>query len=347
LTTAISGAVRTARLSETDLPPVDQSIPPWPGETERIRGTDLFVRRTPARSAAAEPALYVHGLGGASTNWTDLADLLSGRLSGDALDLPGFGWSGPVPRSDYSVQGHARTVIALLEHRGGRPVHLFGNSLGGAVSVLVAAARPDLVRTLTLVSPALPALRPRASTALAMPLLLIPGLGGLLQRRLDGMSPEQRARATIELCFAEPSRVPANRFAEAVQEVTRRRSLPYAVDAFTASLRALVRSYAVTGDRSLWRRAAAVQAPTLVVWGERDKLVSVRLAPRTAATIPDARLLVLPDIGHVAQLEAPETVARAFLALREDAAAGGTARDGAPTWGTGAPARDGGVPKSR
>ena len=273
---------------------MDPGRPPWPGELVRVGGVDLFVRRTPGPAGGGEPAVYVHGLGGASTNWTDLADLLSGRLSGEALDLPGFGRSGPAPRRDYSLAGHARTVIAYLEHRGGEPVHLFGNSLGGAVTVLVAALRPDLVRTLTLVSPAMPSLRPRRGSDITLPLLLLPGLGRLVQRRLDTLPPERRARAVLDLCFGDPSVVPHNRFAEAVEEVVRRRGVPWAMDAFTASLRGIARSYAVPGERSLWRQAAAVQAPTLVIWGDRDRVVPAALAPRTAATMPDARLLVLP-----------------------------------------------------
>jgi pimeloyl-ACP methyl ester carboxylesterase len=57
--------------------------------------------------------------------------------------------------------------------------------------------------------------------------------------------------------------------------------------------------------------------PSLVIWGERDRLVAPDLAPYVAAAIPDARLLVLPDIGHTAMMEAPETTARAMLALTE------------------------------
>lgn len=314
------GAVRAARLSDAPLPPVDPSRPPWPGEVARVRGVDLFVRHTPGPADGGEPAVFVHGLGGASTNWTDIAALLSCRLHGDALDLPGFGRSGPVPRRDYSVSGHARTVVSYLEHRGGAPVHLIGNSLGGAVTVTVAATRPDLVRTLTLVSPALPSLRPRRGSDVTLPLLLLPGLGRMVQRRLETLPPERRARAVLDLCFGDPSVVPPNRFEEAVQEVVRRRDVPWAMDAFTASLRALAWSYAVPGERSLWRLAAAVQAPTLVVWGEKDKVVPATIAPRTAATVPDARLLLLPEVGHVAQLEAPDTVARAVLALLEDTA---------------------------
>ena len=58
-----------------------------------------------------------------------------------------------------------------------------------------------------------------------------------------------------------------------------------------------------------------MQAPTLVVWGDRDRLVSPRLAARTAAAMPRARLLMLPGVGHVAQIEAPETVARAVAGM--------------------------------
>lgn len=318
MTVTLPGAVRTARLSDAPLPQLDPSIPPWPGEIVTVRGVDLFVRHTPGPQTGGEPALFVHGLGGASTNWTDFAGLLAGRLSGEAVDLPGFGRSGPVPRQHYSVAGHARTVVSYLEHRGLGPVHLVGNSLGGAVSVTVAATRPDLVRTLTLVSPALPSLRPRRSSDMALPLLLVPGFGRLVQRRLDTLPPQRRAQAVLDLCFGDPSLVPPNRFAEAVDEVVRRRDVPWAMDAFTASLRGLARSYAVPGERSLWRQAAAVRAPTLVVWGEKDKLVPVVLAARTAVTVPDARLLVLPGVGHTAQLEAPENVARAFLGLLEE-----------------------------
>jgi pimeloyl-ACP methyl ester carboxylesterase len=314
--------VPVARLSDAPLPPVDPSIPPWPGEKVRVDGVDLFVRRTPGPPGGGEPALYVHGLGGASTNWTDYARLLATRLDGEALDLPGFGESGPAAaRSGYTVAGQARTVVAYLEHRGAGPVHLVGNSMGGVAALLVAATRPDLVRTLTLISPAMPWLLPRRGSDFAAPLLLVPGIGRYAQRRLDELPPEQRAAGLIRICFADPAAVPRNRVDEAVAEVVRRKQLPWSTDAFTAALRALARSYLVLGPRSLWRQAGRVRAPALVVWGTEDMLVPVALAGRTAASLPDSRLLVLPRVGHVAQLEAPDTTARATLALIEDAGA--------------------------
>lgn len=295
----------------------------WPGHYVEVAGTSLFVRSTPSPASDAEPALFIHGLGGASTNWTDLAGLLRGRLAVEALDLPGFGRSGPSPQHDYRVESHADAVIAYLEQSDRGPVHLAGNSMGGAVSIAVAARRPDLVRTLTLISPAIPDSNRLRAHALRgdprMALLVVPGIGDLAMRKVAGAGAEARVRATIALVFADRSRYPQQRLAEAIAEAKDRESLEWANTAFLRSLRGLARSQ-FAANRSAWAALRSISVPTLVVWGDRDRLVSPALAPEVAAAIPDSRLLVLHDIGHTAMMEDPETTARAMLALVEDTA---------------------------
>lgn len=316
--TTTQGAVQ-ARLSTAELPPVDRSIPPWPGERTSVAGTEILLRRTPGPAGGGEPALYLHGLGGASTNWTDFAALLATRLDGWAPDLPGFGWSGPPPRNNYSLAAQADVAIDLLTRRPG-PAHLVGNSMGGAIAIVVAARRPDLVRTLTLVSPAVPDIRPRRTSDPILPLLLVPGAHKLIDARMRHVTPRRRAEALLNMVYGDPSTVTPNRFDEAVAEFERRGGLPHSSDALARALRGLVASYVWPGERGLWRLAARISTPTLVVWGDRDRVVNVALAPRTARTIRGSRLLVLPGIGHVAQMEDPETTARAVLALIEDTA---------------------------
>jgi pimeloyl-ACP methyl ester carboxylesterase len=301
-------------LSDAALDPVDPSRPPWPGRPVLLDGTATFVRATPG-GPGAEPALYIHGLGGSSTNWTDLSALLSPWLDGEAMDLPGFGRSDPAGRGGYTLSALSRRAAQLIEHRDRGPVHAFGNSLGGAVAVHLAATRPELIRTLTLVSPAMPDLRPRRGSDPLLPLLVIPGASTIAERRLARMSPRQRAEAVINLCFSDPSVVPANRLAEAEAEVERRNQLPWAMDALVRTLRSLIGSYLLPGTGSLWRAAGRIQAPTLVVWGSEDRVVDASLAPRLAKVVPDSRLLVLDRVGHVAQLEKPEQVARAVLGM--------------------------------
>jgi pimeloyl-ACP methyl ester carboxylesterase len=111
--------------------------------------------------------------------------------------------------------------------------------------------------------------------------------------------------------------VPEHRLVEAAEEIALRDALEWAREAGERTAKAMVASW--WWGTSPWAVAARVQAPTLVIWGERDRLVSPRLAARTTATIPRARLLMLPGVGHVAQIEAPETVARAVVALWESA----------------------------
>jgi pimeloyl-ACP methyl ester carboxylesterase len=268
------------------------------------------VRRAPATEDNAEPAVLVHGLGGSATNWTDLMGLLQDRLDSAAIDLPGFGWSPPPPDEDYSLTAHLRTLIDFIEADGRAPVHLFGNSLGGTVAMLAAAERPDLVRTLTLVSPALPVLRPRASNA-HLGVLAAPWVGQRLARRLGRFPVEARVKATQTLCFSDPTRVPPQRFAEAVEEADRRARLGHESDAMLASLRSLLAAYLWHRPLSLWDEAARIRLPTLLVYGLRDKLVDPRTSSRAARTIADVRLMLLPDSGHVAQMEHPEEVAAA------------------------------------
>jgi len=312
--------MRTATLSEAPLHFADEPPPPWPGRRVPLNGGVVFVRSTPG-GPDSEPALYVHGLGGASTNWTDYAGLLSDRLDGQALDLFGFGRSGPAPRSDYSIEVHVRTVIAAIEGRGG-PVHLIGNSLGGLTAILVTGRRPDLVTTLTLISPAVPDLRPpRQMSTPLFPLLLLPGIARAVERRLAGISAEDRVRAMLELCFADMERVSEQRLAEAIDEAKIRADFPWASAALAGSFRSLVAAYLTPGARNPWRIAAAITKPTLIIWGDQDKLVNVRNALRLAAVMPDARLLVLPGVGHTPQLEDPISSARATLALLDESRA--------------------------
>ncbi|MEO9139670.1 MAG: alpha/beta hydrolase [Jatrophihabitans sp.] len=298
----------------------------WPGSYVEVGGAKVHVRSTPpthGEAAEREPALFVHGLGGSSRNWTDFAGLLRDRVAIEAIDLLGHGRSGPAPDADYSPRAQADAVVAYLEKSDRGPVHLVGNSMGGAISILVASTRPDLVRTLTLISPAVPDNRPRLYPLRHNPrmaLLVVPALGEFAVRKFNQrFAPEVRAKGTIALCFAKPDRYSALRLREDVAEMSYRESLPWANSALLRSMRALATSQLLRGRRG-WATMRRVAAPTLVVWGDTDRLVAPDLAPYVAAAIPDSRLRVLTDIGHTAMMEDPSSTAALFLGLLDEAA---------------------------
>jgi len=295
------------------LPERDLHQPPWPGREVTAGGVRLHVRETPGPDG--EQAVYIHGLSGSATNWTDLAALLRTRAAGIAVDLPGFGRSRPLASRDYSPAAHADALVCFLAGRG-RAVHLLGNSLGGAIATIVAARRPELVRTLTLISPAMPDRRPdpRRLSDPRLALALLPGrIGRNARAQLAAINPRERAEQMVRICFGDPALALPHRLDEAAAEHVARAELEWALEALERTTKAMLASW--WRGESLWAVAARVQAPTLVVWGGRDRLVSPRLAPRTAAVIPRARLLVLPEVGHVAQIESPEIVARAVAGL--------------------------------
>ncbi|MER6628360.1 alpha/beta hydrolase [Streptomyces sp. NPDC000987] len=325
-------------MSSTELPSVPATnvlprvTPVRVAEGERLRsvglaGITLTVRSRPPAREGLPPALYVHGLGGSSQNWSALMQELQGVVDGEAVDLPGFGDSPPPDDGDYSVTGHARAVIRYLDASGRGPVHVFGNSLGGAVTTRVAALRPDLVRTLTLVSPALPEIRVQR-TAVPTGMLAVPGVAALFTRLTREWTAEQRVRGVLGLCYGDPGQVTPEGFRHAVEEMERRLQLPYFWDAMARTTRGIVNAYTLGGQHGLWRQAERVLAPTLLVYGGRDQLVGFRMARRAARAFRDSRLLALPDAGHVAMMEYPETVARAFTELLAEKGESGVALRG-------------------
>jgi pimeloyl-ACP methyl ester carboxylesterase len=315
-------------------------VPHWPGRTVALAsGERVWVAETapPAAEAGVEGAnrelaLCVHGMSGAATNWTDLTAELAPDFDCAALDLPGSGFS-PPPRTSagYSVSALAGTVIRLIEtlaadrapHRGAKQVHLIGNSMGGAVSVRVAARRPDLVKTLTLISPAMPDLKVRRTVA-HFPVLALPFVGERLVRQWAVRYPvENRVTGVFATCFSDPSRLHPERFAFEVEALRRRDALGYDAATLVGAARTLVTETLRPAPFSLWRAAGQVTAPSLVLFGHDDRLVHPRLADRAARVFRDATVRVLPETGHLAQMERPGLVAALFREMVEQTRARG------------------------
>ncbi|MFJ5921124.1 alpha/beta fold hydrolase [Kitasatospora sp. NPDC092948] len=275
----------------------------------------LATAYTPSTRPDAGTAVFLHGLGGWTHNWAALIERLRPSVHCLALDLPGFGRSAPPPDGRVTVARQAAAVARHLDGRAGlSPVHLVGNSLGGLTALHLAAHRPDLVATLTLVSPVLPAVP--SAQALRISALGLPGASRLYARRLSAQSPDRQLDELYALIWADPSRVTADQRATEARERLRRAELPYVHAMMAEGVRAVVRAHRWRPDGAApWRQARRVAAPTLLVYGRDDRLVPFRTAARAYAAFRDARLLTLPGVGHVAMQEHPDAVAAAVRAL--------------------------------
>lgn len=293
----------------------------WSSEVVPLAGGTISVRTSPTGSltgaGTGRPrALMIHGLGGSSLNWIELMDRLDTEVDAVAVDLPGFGASPPPRDGDYSPSGHARHVAELLDHLTqrtptGQGWHVFGNSLGGIIAVHLAAERPDLVRSLSLIAPAMPARRLRRGTV-HMPVIAIPGVGERLVSRYLQMPVERRVDDTVRSVFGDPQRMADDRRRMVEDEVRSRDGLPHVADATLSSLRGLLATFFDTGANRPWRLAERIDVPVLAVYGQRDQLVDAKAAHRITRHFADAHVVVLPDSGHVAMMEHPKEVAAAW-----------------------------------
>ena len=251
----------------------EPQVPVYPGQMEG----STFVRRTPVADPQATRAVFVHGMGGSSNNWTDLMYLLEPTFPGIALDLPGYGFSDPTPDNKYGVGRNAKQSSSCSNPRGGKPVHLFGNSLGGITSVAVAARHPELVKSLTLISPAM--LTRAVMVKAHAPKALKIATAKRKSEKLGAQAfAEQQADELMALCYADPKRLPPERREAVIAEIQRRTALPHNSDIAAASARALFDAAALEKGKSIWRLARHVEAPTFAIFGTEDQLVPVELA---------------------------------------------------------------------
>jgi pyruvate dehydrogenase E2 component (dihydrolipoamide acetyltransferase) len=246
------------------------------------------------------PLVFLHGLGGSQSTWQALLPSLVERRRVCALDLPGHGQSDkPTPaEANYSLAGLAGAVSEALAALNLSPAILVGHSLGGAVAISLALARPDLVRGLVLVDSA--------------------GLG-------DEISPD-----LLERVAAEPSRSEARRLLElffhdhrfildsGIDETYQAHVAPGGLEALRATAAA---SFGPAGQRTgLPRRLGELRMPVLIIWGAEDRVIPAAHAAAGAAAIAGARSLVLAGVGHVPQIEDADGVARAIEGFLETTA---------------------------
>ncbi|WP_430496184.1 alpha/beta fold hydrolase [Micromonospora trifolii] len=238
----------------------------------------------------APPLLLIHGSGMSGASWNPVVPALADHHHVIRVDLPGCGRSPASP--SYAVPDQADRVAAVLDDLGVRSVIAIGHSSGGYIVTALAERRPDLVRSLALVStgPSPDALLPQPALLRA---LLAPPLGPLLwARRSDAM-----IRRGISVTCARPVDVPDDLVSD-VRHLTYR------------TLRSVLRAYdAYIEERSVPERLAALDVPVLVVFGGGDPRWEPSSAHRYDA-VPRARVELLPGVGHVPMLEAPEATSR-------------------------------------
>lgn len=232
----------------------------------------------------------MRGLGRSGRYWLRVREVLGGRLRLIVPDNIGVGRS-PVPWPPYSTRRMARDLVAVLDHAGLERVNVFGISLGGMIAQRLVIDHPGRVNRLVLGC--------TSAGGRWGPRVQLAGVLGIA--RAMTLPPARAARhmapRLVSPAFLGEHPEVADEWARlAVEEPVTPRGL---VGQITAALRHDAR-----------RELAGVRTPTLVVTGDRDDMIHPSESGRIARTMPNARLVVLPGVGHDFPTEAPEATAR-------------------------------------
>jgi pimeloyl-ACP methyl ester carboxylesterase len=249
-----------------------------------VAGIRLRVRITGAQSAP--PIIMLHGFGSSLETWEPWADTLSATFRVIRFDLPGFGLTGADPSGDYSDARTVAVLAALMDTLGIRRASVIGNSLGGKIAWMFAAAYPARVDKLVLVSPdgfASPGFEYGKRPAVPFFVRLLPYV-----------LPTAMVRMSLAPAYGDPAALTKSL-------VRRYRDLMLAPGVRQAMIARMEQVELQPPEPTLRR----IQAPTLLVWGEGDAMIPFRNAADYLNAIPHAQLAALPGRGHVPMEEAP------------------------------------------
>jgi abhydrolase domain-containing protein 6 len=242
-----------------------------------------------------ETLLLLPGFGADKSNWVRAAKYLTPHFRVIAPDLPGFGESTRDEHARYAVEDQVDRVQAFARRLGLDTVHIGGNSMGGAIAGAYAARHREAVRSLWLLDPG----GVRSARRSELEERLARGDNPLLVQDVDGFE------RLLDFVFVE------------------RPPIPRPIERYLARQAMVHRPFNEKVARDLAEKPIALESvlrgvsvPTLILWGDRDRLVDVSGAAILRSAMPNAQVVVLRGVGHVPMVERPEESANAFLAFR-------------------------------
>jgi pimeloyl-ACP methyl ester carboxylesterase len=244
--------------------------------------------------------LLLHGIPGWRGNWAGVAALLGPGYRVVVPDLMGFGESGPAPGENHAA-GQSRALAHLLDALGLESVHLAGFDFGGPIAVTLLRDHPSRVRSLALLATNV---FPDTPVPLPLRIARVPIAGEVAFRIMMGRTGQRMLW------------IPATRNRRAFPWSRYRRVLQFprgvasTREIFLQSLRHLDRLYCPIAEH-----LPRITVPATVMWGTADPFFPVSVGRRTAAAIPGARYVEIPNCGHFVPEEQPDLVARELARL--------------------------------
>jgi pimeloyl-ACP methyl ester carboxylesterase len=251
----------------------------------RVDGLNVHYKDTGPKDAPV--VLLLHGFGSSLQTWDVWAAQLEKDYRVIRLDLPGFGLTGPSPLHDYSERGDLATLTHFVDQLGVASYSIIGHSMGGKMAWSLAAADAKRVNALVLIAPdGFPEAKDIGTKPYA-----VPGIMGMMKFCL----PKYLVRKSIEPAFFDPSAL-SDSLVDRYYDMLRAPGVRAAI---------LERANQTTYTDPV-PRLMKITAPTLLIWGEKDRMIPSSNAQSYAKVLPSSKTVLLPNLGHLVQEEQPE-----------------------------------------
>ncbi|MFA3790886.1 alpha/beta fold hydrolase [Aliiglaciecola sp. SL4] len=278
---------------------VAELAPKWapaPSQFIDVDGMQIHLRDEGPKNDPL-PIVLLHGTSASLHTWEGWTQTLKSQRRVIRFDLPGFGLTGPNPQNDYSIEQYSRTVIDVMDNLGVERFVLAGNSLGGYISWATAVIYPQRVEKLILVDASG---YPYQSTS--VPLAFTISQKPLLKFLIGDMLPRSLVVKSVKNVYGDPRKVTPELVDRYYQLTTRE-----------GNRQALEARFAQTQSNDLINRIPEIKQPTLIIWGQEDRLIPVNLGRRFQEEIENSELVIFATLGHVPHEEDPDSTVNSVI----------------------------------
>jgi pimeloyl-ACP methyl ester carboxylesterase len=236
------------------------------------------------------PLLLIHGTSSSLRTWDGVTAQMKSQYRIIRFDLPGFGLTGPNPNRDYSTSYYNQVIDSLLSALHVSRVIIVGNSLGGSIATQYAIYQPAKVRGLVLVDAAgLPPAK-KTTGAIGFKLAQMP----VINRLLTIITPRELVKKSLQDAYGDIGKVTDSLTTQYFDMLTREGNRQALIDRMR-------QGWQVTDSNFLTK----VEAPTLIVWGSKDRLIPVENAELFQQKIKNSQVHIWENLGHVPMEEDP------------------------------------------
>jgi len=249
------------------------------------------------KAGAGPELILLHGLLGTASTWEPAIPSLAAESTIFAVDALGIGESERVPGIDATLEAQASRIVKFMDASAIRSADFFATSHGGAVALTLAANYPARVRNLLLHAPANP------FSDLADPLVrfYLSGLGAWFAHRVASL-PEPMQALALGRMYGDPKQLRDGSLGKYINSLR--------VPGTVAHVLSILRTWFDDMGKLELALQRVHRFPTLLLWGDRDRAVSLESAQELRRCFDRVELVELPGTGHLPYEECPETLTR-------------------------------------